>query len=363
MDWRGWNQFHARLRRELRHLVTINASDRDWQMPFCAALASGLPLLIGAYFDHLNYGLVSSLGGLVFLYSPHTVLSHRMVFLMACAFGMTACYTLGVMSHFLPFLLVPVLILIATLVSMVCRFYAVGPPGSLFFIMAAAIGAYSPITLLQVPLFVGLLTLGSLLACLIALLYGVHILRRKAPRPVAPLPPATFDFVIFDSIVIGGFVGISLALSQALQLERPYWVPVSCLAVMQGASLRAVWTKQVHRIGGTGIGLLLAWGLLTLPLGLWSIALTMMALVFVIESLVVRHYGLAAIFITPLTILLAEASQMGQGSPDAILLARLLDTLLGAVVGLLGGICLHSPRFRDVVGRQVRRLIPSRLLP
>jgi hypothetical protein len=28
---------------------------------------------------------------------------------------------------------------------MICRFYAVPPPGSLFFIMAAAIGAYSPV--------------------------------------------------------------------------------------------------------------------------------------------------------------------------------------------------------------------------
>jgi len=354
-----WDKFQALMRREMLHLLSINASDRRWQMPFCAALATGLPLLVGTYFDHLDYGLVSSLGGLVFLYSPNTQLSHRMVSLMACAFGMSACYTLGVMSHFLPLLLIPVLTIIAILVSMVCRFYVVGPPGSLFFIMAAAIGAYSPITVLQIPLFVGLQTMGSLLAFLIAFLYGIHILRRQAPQPVAPLPPATFDFVIFDSIVIGVFVGISLALAQVFQLERAYWVPVSCLAVMQGASLRAVWTKQIHRIVGTGIGLLLTWGLLTLPLDQWSISVTMMVLAFLIESLVVRHYGLAAIFITPLTILLVEAGQIGHGSPNAILLARLFDTVLGAVVGLIGGVCLHSPRFRDLLGRQIRRLSPT----
>ena len=62
----------------------------------------------------------------------------------------------------------------------------------------------------------------------------------------------------------------------------------------------------------------------------------MMVLAFVTEMLVVRHYGLAMIFVTPLTILLAEATQLGHETPAALLQARLFDTLLGSVVGLLG---------------------------
>ncbi len=358
-----WNKLLKLIREELRHLTTIHASDRMWQMPLAAALASGLPLLVGAYFDHMDYGLVSALGGLVFLYLPSTPLYHRMVTVMACAFGMAACYTLGLLSHFFPALMMPMLVVIAILVTMVCRFYAVGPPGSLFFIMAAAIGAYSPVGVLQMPLMVGLITMGCLLACIIGFFYSLYILRLQAPKPVAPLPPPSFDFVVFDSVVIGVFVGISLALAQALQLEKAYWVPVSCLAVIQGASLRAVWNKQVHRVVGTGFGLLVAWGLLLLPLDKWSISLTMMALAFIIEITIVRHYAFAAIFITPLTILLAEAATLGHASPGALIQARLFDTVLGCLVGLVGGICLHSPRFREVIGRQIRRLIPLRLLP
>ena len=94
-------------------------------MPFCAALATGLPLFIGMYFGYLNYGLISSLGGIVFLYTPATPLHHRMVVLMAGAFGMSACYALGLMAHFLPLLLVPVLTVMVILVSMICRFYRV----------------------------------------------------------------------------------------------------------------------------------------------------------------------------------------------------------------------------------------------
>ena len=86
-----WLALRKALRTEWQHLTTINRSDRLWQMPFAAALATGLPLLVGAGFDRLDYGLISSLGGLVFLYTPNTPLYHRMVSLMACAFAMTAC--------------------------------------------------------------------------------------------------------------------------------------------------------------------------------------------------------------------------------------------------------------------------------
>lgn len=358
---RPWRTWKTLLRTEWQHLTTIQHSERLWQMPAAAALATGLPLMVGAWFGRMDYGLISTLGGLVFLYTPDTPLYHRMVSLMACAFAMTACYALGVMSHFVAPLIVPALVIIATLVTMVARFYALGAPGSLFFVMAAAIGAYTPTPVLQVPLVVGLLFLGALLACLIAFLYSLVALRVRAPRPVPPLPAPTFDHVILDSIVIGAFVGISLALAQLFQLERPYWVPVSCLAVIQGASLRAVWNRQLHRVLGTGIGLLVSWALLLLPLNPWSIALTMMALSFIIEVAVVRHYGFAVVFITPLTILLAEAATLGSAASTPLIVARFQDTVLGCFVGLIGGACLHNERFRDVVGPPLQRLVPARL--
>ena len=58
--------------REWRELVTIKASDRPWQMPVAAAIASGAPMLVAAAFDRAAEGVVVSLGGLVFLYLPAT---------------------------------------------------------------------------------------------------------------------------------------------------------------------------------------------------------------------------------------------------------------------------------------------------
>ena len=38
---------HDLVRAEWRHLTTVNPSTRRWQVPFAAALASGLPLMVG----------------------------------------------------------------------------------------------------------------------------------------------------------------------------------------------------------------------------------------------------------------------------------------------------------------------------
>lgn len=62
---------------------------------------------------------------------------------MACAFGMTGSQALGMLGHLYPALQTPLVVLITILVTMVCRFYAVPPRGSLFFVMSAAIAAYS----------------------------------------------------------------------------------------------------------------------------------------------------------------------------------------------------------------------------
>lgn len=357
-----WQKLKELIRTEWHYLTTINKTDRVWQMPVAAALASGLPLLIAAYFDHLNYGLVSSLGGMVFLYLPGTPMSHRMVLIMASAFGMSACYTLGLLSHFFPATMVAMLIFTTILVTMVVRYYAVGIPGNVFFVMAAAVGAFSPVDLSHVPFMVGLLAMGCLLAVLIGFFYSIYILRLHPPKPVPPLPTPTFDAMVFEPVIIGIFAGISLAVAQALGFQKPYWVPVSCVIVMQGASLRAVWNKQLQRMLGTGVGMLLAWGIFLLPLNKWSIVAVMMVLTFIVEFIVLRHYAAAAVFITPSAILLVEAGGLGQIPVGPMIQARFVDIVVGCFMGLLGGICLHSPRFRELVGRPMRRLIPARLI-
>ena len=83
-------------------------------------------------------------------------------------------------------------------------------------------------------------------------------------------------------------------------------------------------------------------------------------LMLCIESMIDRHYATAVIFITPLTIFIAE---FGSGLPlsavdsQSIITARLLDTALGCAVGFLGGMLIHSKKLP-----QPFRQIETRLL-
>ena len=352
-------RLRALLHHEWRQLTTIRSSDRPWQMPFAAALAAGLPLLIGAARGDIDHGLTASLGGLVFLYIPQTPLRHRMVSLLACTGAMTLCYTLGMISHQLPASIAPVLTLTTILATLLCRLYQIEGPGGLFFIMAAAIGAYTPVNAADMPEKAGLILLGGLLACLIGFIYTRHILRRRTAKPLIARGPAKLENLIFDAVMIGLAVGLSLMLADRLQLKNPYWVPISCLTVIQGLSLRAIWEKQLHRLLGTLIGLLIAGILLSLPLDIWRVALMITALVFLIETAIVRHYGFAVMFITPVTILLADAPSLGMGNESALIITRLYDTLLGCLCGLAGGLCLHHRAFRKIAERNLRRLLPG----
>ena len=91
-----------------------------------------------------------------------------------------------------------------------------------------------------------------------------------------------------------------------------------------------------------------------------GVALAILSLMLCIETLVDRHYGLAVIFITPLTIFIAE---YGSGLPfteqacQEVILARLFDTMIGCVVGLSGGVVMHSTDLRVPLRRMENWLL------
>jgi uncharacterized membrane protein YccC len=87
----------------------------------------------------------------------------------------------------------------------------------------------------------------------------------------------------------------------------------------------------------------------------------MMAMTVVVETLVVRHYAIAAVFITPLSIFLVEAAK---AHPDAgpLVQARFFDTLLGSVIGMLGGVAIHHAGSRAVIRRALEWVMPARLV-
>ncbi|CZE50941.1 FUSC family protein [Campylobacter geochelonis] len=338
-------------------LFYFNKTDRIWQLPFACAICVGAPLLVSAYFDKLNYGIVASLGGLVFLYIPKTKIHHRMVILMACSFGMATSFTLGALSHFSPTLIGLVLGMIASLGAMVCRFYQLNTPGNFFFIMLATLGAYMPFEIANLPYLSGLVLIGTMFACVIAFIYSIATFQKTAIETPKEHTYLGFEEVIVDPVIIGIFVGLSVFVAGLIGLEKPYWVPITCVAIMQGMTMRSTWIRQLHRVVGTAVGVGLSWVLLSFSLNEWSIAVLIMLFSFLSEYFVVRNYGFAMLFITPMTILMAESSGViSADSSTLIVLTRLEDIVLGSLIGVLGGLFLHTPNLRNLVSKSLKFL-------
>lgn len=346
----------ALIRREAAEYFTPNKSDRPWQLPLAIAIASGLPVMIGAWLGNIGAGTLASIGAMTIVYLPRTRLDQRMLAVMSASCGMIACYALGQAAQMVPELRVPVIVIAALLVTMSCRFYRVGPPGPLFFVMAAAIGAYAPGGPDVLAEKLGVFALGSVFAVAVAFLYSVHILRSWEPLPLEAPPKDHVGEILTDSVIIALFVGLSLGAADLLGFDKPYWVPVSCLAVMQGSRMRLVWNRQVQRIVGTLVGLVLTWLLFSVAHSPWHFAIAVPVLLFIVETVIVRHYALAAIFITPLTITLAEASLASGTDATPLLIARLSDTVLGSVIGVIGGLCIHHPAIRARLETILRKM-------
>lgn len=347
--------FGHRLLQDVMSLLAWKPSTRPWHIPFLASLCVGFPALLGVHFGRFDSGVLASIGALVILYMPYTSIPHRMVTLATCSLGLTASFALGVSMSFNPYVSATVLGLTTTLVTLITRFYALPPPGSFFFILVAAVAGTLPFNQSLIPAHVGLFVLGGIQACLLAFLYSLLVARKASPSQAPPPIGRRVEAIVPEAFVIGLFVGGSLLLAQFLGLNNPYWVPISCAAIMQGASFRAVWHRKIHRIIGTAIGMGLAWGIFSLPFSPWELVGVIMVLNFLVEFLVVRNYGLAVIFITPLTVLLAEVSTIAL-PPDQLVLARMFDIVLGSFIGFVGGGILHHPEIlANFEARKIRK--------
>ncbi|MEV5829392.1 FUSC family protein [Spirillospora sp. NPDC052242] len=147
---------------------------------------------------------------------------------------------------------------------------------------------------------------------------------------------------------------VALAVVFALGLSQPYWAAIAVCAVLQGQTLVGTWQRAINRSIGTVAGLGVAALLLPLhPHGV-AVALIVGLLQFVVELLIARNYALAVMFITPLTLLLVEAAHPG-ASPVPFAEARLVNTLLGCAIGVVGGHLL----WRRATGRRVSAVLAT----
>lgn len=160
---------------------------------------------------------------------------------------------------------------------------------------------------------------------------------------------------ITESIIYGAVVGIALLVAILLELENPYWVPTSCMAVMQGVTTKHIWTRAAQRVLGTFVGLGLTWFVLQLHMTALSICISILLLQIIVEFLVVRNYGIAVVFISMLTIFLAEPNISLIGDADQLISTRFFDILIGSSIGAFGGWMLYNEQIHFFTKKQIKK--------
>ncbi|WP_104722309.1 FUSC family protein [Helicobacter mesocricetorum] len=333
-------------------IFSWNKSDRLWQMPFFAGLGIAMILFVAAFLGRSDLGLIAIIGANIFLYVPDTPLYHKMILCMACSFGIITSFALGLIGNTFPSL-IPIIVFLVTMISaQVVRYFSIGAPGFFFFTFAMILGTYIPLKVEDYPMAIGLVALGTMVANVMVLLYAlsvIYIFKSHIAKHIPKIGEFGFGVIIIDPIIIAFFVSFAMALQGFLELDRGYWVGVSCAAVLTAVTFKQIWIKQFQRILGTIVGVSLAYILLHFTFTPFEFALLMMVLMFCAEFFVVRNYALAMVFLTPYSTYLAEMSSFMDYDPDVIIQARVLDISIGSIIGLIGGAMIYWSALRRVL--------------
>lgn len=340
----------------LKDLIEIKDTDRKWHLPLLAGICVGLPLFAGYCMGDFHGGKLASMGGLSILYIQSTNLARRMMLLITCALGIVLSFTLGLVFSFNPYGAAAFLTFFVCCTQLLLhRLRLSKAPGNFFFVMLCSMALCMPYSPAELSSRITFISTGVLFSCLAGFVYSLLTLKDYRKRDIPAPRPKSSNIVLIESVVTAVFIGISLLVANMLKLENPYWVPTSCAAVMQGANSRHVQLRTVQRIGGTLLGVSLAWLLLQSKPSLITMCIEITLLQFIVEYLVVRNYGLAVIFISVLAVFLGEAGSVATVSGKEVFMARLLDIAIGSVIGVAGGWIVYDQRLRYQALHRIRR--------
>jgi uncharacterized membrane protein YccC len=163
---------------------------------------------------------------------------------------------------------------------------------------------------------------------------------RPLRHRLAPLAP----------IAVRTAVGCALAgyASLALGAGRPYWALVTAASLYQ-ANVTLTWSRAVQRVVGNVVGVLLFAALAPLahvhPVAL---VLSALALNFGAEALMGRNYWLGSVCVTPMALLITEFARAQ--NPAELMTERVMDTLVGALVGFVAAVAVTNRRAGDRLG-------------
>jgi hypothetical protein len=173
---------------------------------------------------------------------------------------------------------------------------------------------------------------------------------RRLLAPGSPLLP----------VVHRTFLGCALAGwgAAALGIGRPSWALVTAASLYQ-ANGTLTWHRAVQRVVGNLLGVLVFAAVVPVArLGAVPLVLCCLAGNFGAEALIGRNYWLGSICVTPMALLVTEFGGTRPSGP--LVTDRILDTVAGALLGLLAVLLVTNRRAAHRVDATVRDAAAAR---
>ncbi|GAA3799330.1 FUSC family protein [Streptomyces phyllanthi] len=176
-------------------------------------------------------------------------------------------------------------------------------------------------------------------------LFGVEAER------ATPAPPVWRRLGPLAPLAARTALGCALAghASLAIGVGRPYWALVTAASLYQ-ANTTLTWSRAVQRVVGNLVGVPAFVAVAPLAhLGPLALVLCCLALSFGAEALISRNYWLGSVCVTPLALFVTEFARLER--PGELITDRVVDTLVGALVGFLAAVAVTNRRAGDRVER------------
>lgn len=297
-----------------------------------------VPLLVLWATGHTDWSIYAAFGAFTSLYGRTSVHLSRfqmqstvaVLLVFSCAGGVLV----GSSDH-RAWLAVPLCAVLAVFGSIVSDAQGWHPPGPLFLIFAFAACASIPSDPADAGLAAGVSAGSAIFAIVVGNVGALWRVRRHRAEPTSARPTHFAAAAKRHALRCGGGVLIAGLVTTALGIGHPYWAMVSAVVPMAARAFRVQLVRGLHRVIGTGIGLLTTAALLAVdPRGL-VLVLVIAGLQVAAEMLVGRNYAVALVVVTPLALLMVH---MMAPTPAAVLLFdRGVETVIGVATGMLVG--------------------------
>lgn len=300
-----------------------------------AGTAVAVPLLTLMALDRLDWAVFCVFGALTAIYGRTYTQRARINQQAQAGLALVLAVTAGTaaaMSSHPTFWIVFGGSVTAMLMAVVADLAEWRPPGGLFGLFGFAVCAsQADVSWRTVLIAAALATAAASFAIVVSSIgpQGPTTARARRSARAHLSDPATVRHAIrhFVAPLLTGSAAVSL------DIGHPYWGMVASIVPLTSPSLREMVFRGAHRLIGTLLGLVLTAVILAFEPSAAVLVIFIIVAQMGAEMLIMRHYALALVFVTPLALLMG---QLVHPLPLRDLISqRAVETLIGVIIGLV----------------------------